>query len=89
MIPQARRKSRPGNQDARGNTTFVHPRERRSDLIPPERGALKLKAAANYLSVSVPTMHRLIGRGLIRPNRALRHLLFPLSELHRFLNEGQ
>jgi hypothetical protein len=33
-------------------------------------------------------MHRLIGRGLIRPNRSLRHLLFPISELDRFLREG-
>jgi hypothetical protein len=52
-------------------------------------GALKLKAACEYLrGVSVPTMHRLIERGLIRPNRALRHLLFPVSELDRFLRDG-
>jgi hypothetical protein len=57
-------------------------------------GGLKLKAAAAYLGgLSVPTMHRLIARGLIargllRPNRSLRHLLFPKSELDRFLREG-
>jgi len=51
-------------------------------------GALKLKAAARYLGgLSVPTMHRLIKRGLLKPNRATRHLLFPLSELDRFLRE--
>ena len=48
-------------------------------------GALKLKPAAKYLSVSVPTMRRLIDRGLLFPNRKTRHLLFPLSELNRFL----
>jgi hypothetical protein len=53
------------------------------------RGALKLRDACEYLGgLSVPTMHRLIGRGLIRPNRSLRHLLFPISELDRFLREG-
>jgi hypothetical protein len=52
-------------------------------------GALKLKPAAQYLGgLSVPTMHRLIKRGLLRPNRALRHLLFPREELNRFSREG-
>ena len=52
-------------------------------------GGLKLKAAAAYLGgLSVPTMHRLITRGLLKPNRCLRHLLFPISELDRFLREG-
>ena len=52
-------------------------------------GGLKLKPAAAYLGgLSVPTMHRLIARGLLRPNRSLRHLLFPKSELDRFLREG-
>jgi len=52
-------------------------------------GALKLKPAAEYLGgLSVPTMHRLIARGLLRPNRSLRHLLFLKSELDRFLKEG-
>jgi Helix-turn-helix domain len=55
----------------------------------PMRGALKLRDACEYLGgLSIPTMHRLIGRGLIRPNRSLRHLLFPVSELDRFLREG-
>jgi hypothetical protein len=55
----------------------------------PQRGALKLRDACEYLGgLSVPTMHRLIGRGLIRPNRSLRHLLFSISELDRFLREG-
>ncbi len=49
-------------------------------------GALKLKPAAEYLGgLSVPTMHRLIQRGLLKPNRATRHLLFPKQELDRFL----
>ena len=53
-------------------------------------GALKIKDATKYLGgVSQITVRRLIDRGLIRPNRALRHLLIPVSELDRFLTEGQ
>jgi len=52
-------------------------------------GALKLRPAAQYLDgLSVPTMHRLICRALMRPNRTLRHLLFSREELDRFLREG-
>jgi excisionase family DNA binding protein len=54
------------------------------------QGALKLKDAAKYLGgVSQITVRRLIDRGLIKPNRSLRHLLIPISELDRFLAEGQ
>jgi len=52
-------------------------------------GALKMREACAYLgNLSVPTMHRLIKRGLLKPNRSTRHLLFPVSELERFLKEG-
>ena len=47
-------------------------------------GALKLKDAANYLAVSPISVRRLIQRGLIKPNRALRHILIPIGELDRF-----
>ena len=52
-------------------------------------GAFKLKDAAEYLGVSPISVRRLIERGLIKPNRALRHVIIPLSELDRFLAEGQ
>jgi excisionase family DNA binding protein len=50
-------------------------------------GALKLKPAAHYLSLSKPSVYRLVARGLLRPNRATRHLLFSIEELNRFLRE--
>jgi hypothetical protein len=51
--------------------------------------ALKLRDARVYLGgISVPTGHRLIKRGLLRPNRSTRHLLFPIRELDRFLKDG-
>ena len=50
-------------------------------------GALKLKDAADYLGgVSTITVRRLIKRGLIKPNRALRHVLIPITELDKFIN---
>lgn len=56
----------------------------------PPRGAFKLTEARHYLGgLSIPTMHRLIQRGLLRPNRSLRHLIFPVAELDRFLRNGQ
>jgi excisionase family DNA binding protein len=51
-------------------------------------GALKLKEAAKYLSLSLISVRRLIQRGLIKPNRALRHILIPIAELDRFLKQG-
>jgi hypothetical protein len=52
--------------------------------------ALKLKDAAVYLGgISTVSVRRLIKRGLIRPNRALRHILIPVTELDRFLAKQQ
>ena len=54
------------------------------------RGALKLKDAAQYLGgVSTITVRRLIHRGLIKPNRALRHILIPVAELDKFITGEQ
>lgn len=52
------------------------------------RGALKLKDAADYLSVSQITLRRLIARSLIKPSRVLRHIIVPVAELDRFLSEN-
>jgi len=58
--------------------------------IPAPIGALKIKDAAEYLGgVSTTTVRRLIARGFIKPNRALRHILIPVAELDRFLAQGQ
>jgi hypothetical protein len=52
-----------------------------------EPGAFKLRGACKYIGgVSEITMRRLVASGQIKPNRKLRHLLFPKSELDRFLN---
>jgi excisionase family DNA binding protein len=52
------------------------------------RGGFKLKEACDYIGgVSQVTMRRLIDRGLIKPNRALRHILISRTELDRFLSQ--
>ena len=50
------------------------------------KGALKIKDAAKYLGgISTTTVRRLIKRGLLRPNLALRHVLLSVDELNQFL----
>ena len=52
-------------------------------------GAYKLAEACQYLGgLSQITVRRLVERGLLRPCRATRHLLFSVSELDRFLAES-
>jgi hypothetical protein len=64
-----------------------HPKESFRQVPP---GALKLKDSCAYLGgLSEITLRRLIKRGLIRPNRALRHILISIGELDRFLAEGR
>ena len=51
------------------------------------RLAYSVREAAEILGVSEKSVRRLIARRLLRPSRALRHLLIPRSELDRFLKE--
>ncbi|MGH7975693.1 MAG: helix-turn-helix domain-containing protein [Limisphaerales bacterium] len=51
------------------------------------RMAFSIKEAAEILGVSDKTVRRLINRKLLRPSRALRHLLIPKKEIERFLQE--
>jgi hypothetical protein len=57
-----------------------------SDLV----GGLTLKESCQYLGgLHSATVRRLVQRGLLNPNRCLRHLVFLKSDLDRFLKEGQ
>ena len=49
------------------------------------RGALQLKLAAKYCSLSEISIRRCVKRGLLKPNRATSRLLFSIKELNRFL----
>jgi len=67
----------------------MNERARHKSTRPPgiTPGALKIKEAAAYLGgISQITVRRLIERGLIKPNRALRHILISKAELDRFLS---
>jgi hypothetical protein len=56
--------------------------------VPP--AAFKMREARQYVGgLSVPCMHRLCAKGLLRPNRSTRHLIFTRAELDRFLEAGQ
>ena len=51
--------------------------------------AFKFEEARHYLGgISGPSLTRLVQRGLIRPNRFLRHHVFSKAELDRYLAAG-
>lgn len=56
---------------------------------PSARLAYSIQETAHMLGVCDKSVRRLILRGLLRPSRALRHLLIPKHELDRFLRETQ
>ena len=66
-------------------TTATTPRPDRED----GRLAYSIQETARMLGVCDKSIRRLILRGLIRPSRALRHLLIPKAELDRFLRDTQ
>ena len=51
------------------------------------RVAFSVKETAEVLGVSEKTVRRLVTRQLLRPSRALRHLLISKKEVDRFLAE--
>jgi len=53
----------------------------------PPRLAYGIAETALMLGVCQKTVRRLICRGLLRPSRALRHLLISKKEIDRFLEE--
>jgi len=53
----------------------------------PGRLAYSVQETARMLGVCDKSIRRLILRGLLRPSRALRHILIPRDELERFLRD--
>jgi hypothetical protein len=91
MIKTRRRSSSSARQARHDNIRAQKAAKRARDaervnILP---AALRMEEARVYLGgLSVMTMHSLIQRGLLRPNRTTRHLLFPREELDRLLREG-
>lgn len=53
-----------------------------------QRRAYRLSEAAQLIGISEKSVRRLISRGLLKPNRALRILLISSEELARFLRDN-
>ena len=63
---------------------------RRTNTVPlTERGAFQLPEAADYLSLSLTVVRRLIKRGLIRRLPGIRHVVITKAECDRFLREQE
>ena len=54
---------------------------------PLPRLAYSVEETAQMLGVCTKSVRRLIARGLLRPSRALRHLLIPKAEIDKFLKD--
>jgi hypothetical protein len=64
--------------------------KRRTNTVPlDERGAFQLREAADYLSLSLTVVRRLIKRRLIRRLPGIRHLVITRAECDRFLREQE
>jgi len=58
----------------------------RKNAVPlTERASFQLPEAADYLSLSITTVRRLIKRGLIQTLPAIRHIVIARSECDRFI----
>ena len=55
---------------------------------PVARLAYTTQETAKALGVKPTTLGRLTQRGLLKPTRATRRPLYPVSEIERFLREG-
>src|SRR5690242_8160993 len=62
---------------------FTRPINSSAEIV---RLAFSVKETARILGVSTKTVRRLICRGLLKPSKALRHLLIPKREIERFLD---
>ncbi|HEU5246591.1 MAG TPA: helix-turn-helix domain-containing protein [Candidatus Udaeobacter sp.] len=64
--------------------------KRRTNTVPlTERAAFQLPQVADYLSLSITTIRRLIKRGLIQPLPGIRHIVITKAECDRFLREQE
>ena len=55
----------------------------------PGKLALSRAEAAQRLSISIPSLDRIVARGLLKPARIGRRRVFTVSELQRFLDDSR
>ena len=86
---KTRRRSAEQIRVAKIKTQNEKKRARAAERAGVEPLAYRLEATRHLIGgLSIPTMHDLIKRGLLRPIRTTRHLLFSREEIQRFLREG-
>ena len=56
--------------------------------ISPWKKTYTFDETMELLNISRSTLYRLQKRGLIRPSRAVRRLIFPATEIQRFLEDS-
>ena len=52
---------------------------------PSKKLAVKLSEAAEIVSLSIPTLRRMISNGSLKVSRKTRHVLIPMEELERIM----
>ena len=67
-------------------TLMKHPTT--TQTVPIQQCAVSVKTAAQMLEVSEKSIRRLIDRGLLKPNRALRVLRIPVAQITKLLEDG-
>ncbi len=74
-----------GQNDVLSNALAGQPPAPNVPQIP--RLAFSVRETAAILGISEKSVRRLIARGLLRPSKALRHILIPKVEIERFLRQ--
>jgi hypothetical protein len=84
-----KRKTRSTKSAATVKAQIAARRAKAAERVSVEPQAFRLEEARHFIGgLSIPTMYNLVERGLLRPNRSTRHLIFSREELLRFLREG-
>ena len=68
------------------NITLTESNQRRRSS---SAGFFTVPEAADYLRVSDKSIRRFVSRGLLRPSKALRKLIFPREQLETFYERTQ
>ena len=76
-----------GDPDTRAQTKPMNILTTDPTVSSSPRLAYSIQETARMLGVCDKSVRRLILRGLLRPSRALRHILIPRDEIERFLRE--
>lgn len=70
--------------------TIAPPPAQATSPVPPvEPLTYSVTETATVLGVSLPTVYRLVARGILRPLPGLRHKRLPKKQVHAFVESGK